>query len=179
MYPKNSENSEYSFEKIFSEIICDFGGYSSEKHFFNMEGSWGITQDMSMATNMAKLAVQKMGMGAKTGRVSIGSEYGSSSFMSVNLKNRISYDIETILRNAENISNKIISAYSDFVEQFGQKYKSKVGTGECIITSEEFQQDLAAWREKQSLEKKKELLDLENEILQIIEKTKQGEIVKQ
>ena len=179
MYPKNSENSEYSFEKIFSEIICDFGGYSSEKYFFNMEGSWGITQDMSMATNMAKLAVQKMGMGAKTGRVSIGSEYGSSSFMSVNLKNRISYDIETILRNAENISNKIISAYSDFVEQFGQKYKSKVGTGECIITSEEFQQDLAAWREKQSPEKKKELLDLENEILQIIEKTKQGEIVKQ
>ena len=71
MYHKESENDEYSFEKIFSNIICAFGGHSAEKRFFNMDGSWGITGDMQRATNTAKMVVQYMGLGPNTGKIAI------------------------------------------------------------------------------------------------------------
>ena len=179
MYPKDSENEEYSFEKVFSEIVCDFGGYSSEKRFYNMQGSWGITQDMSMATEVARLAVEKMGMGAKTGRISINSNPNWQAFISDSLKDKINSDVEVMLKNAEYVSNEIVSTYADFIEQFGEKYQDKVGTGECIIMSDEFQEQLENWKNSLSWDKKQKLLELENKILDVIEKTKKGELVKQ
>ena len=174
MYPKMSENTEYSFEKVFSQIVCDFGGYSTENSFYNMNGSYGITQDLSNATTMANFAVQKMGMGPSTGRISIDSD----EEISENLRSRIDDDVEVILKNAEYISNKIVLAYSDFISQFAEKYKDKVGTGDCLVMSDEFQAQLANWRNSQNPDKIKELQKLEDEILQIIQKTKQGKLVK-
>ena len=174
MYPKMSENTEYSFEKVFSQIVCDFGGYSTENSFYNMNGSYGITQDLSNATTMANFAVQKMGMGPSTGRISIDSD----EEISEKLRSRIYDDVEVILKNAEYISNKIVLAYSDFISQFAEKYKDKVGTGDCLVMSDEFQAQLVNWRNSQNPEKIKELQKLEDEILQIIQKTKQGKLVK-
>ena len=176
MFPKESKNEEYSFEKIFSELVCDFGGHASEKRFYNMDGSWGITQDMAMATHMAKLAVQKMGMGAKTGRISIERNNLGLSDVSEDLKKRMDSDMEALLKNAEIASNKIIEAYSDFVELFAQKYKDRVGTGDCIISSDEFSKMLEDWKKSLSEEKLKELDSLEDEILNIIAKAKKGEV---
>ena len=175
MYPKNSENDEYSFEKVFSEIVCSFGGYSCEKLFYNMEGSLGITQDIANATNMARIAVQKMGMGAKTGRISI-STGPSSQQISDSLRNKIDEDIEVFLKNSEFVSNKIIEAYRSFIEQFAQKYKDRVGTGDCIITSDEFEKELEDWKNSLNKQEKENLLKLEDEIIDIIEKTKSGKI---
>ena len=178
MFPKKSENSSWSFERIFSEIVCDFGGYSSEKYFYNMEGSWGISQDISMATSSAKLAIEQMGMGPKTGRIAINSYSANKTEISNNLRNRIDADIEVFLKNAEYISNKIIEAYSDFIEEFAEYYKDKVGTGDCIISSEEFKKALSQWKNKLTQEKRQELVELETEILQIIQKTKRGVLLE-
>ena len=178
MFPKKSENSSWSFERIFSEIVCDFGGYSSEKYFYNMEGSWGISQDISMATSSAKLAIEQMGMGPKTGRIAINSYSANKTEISNNLRNRIDADIEVFLKNAEYISNKIIEAYSDFMEEFAEYYKDKVGTGDCIISSEEFKKALSQWKNKLTQEKRQELVELETEILQIIQKTKRGVLLE-
>ena len=178
MFPKKSENSSWSFERIFSEIVCDFGGYSSEKYFYNMEGSWGISQDISMATSSAKLAIEQMGMGPKTGRIAINSYSANKTEISNNLRNRIDADIEVFLKNAEYISNKIIEAYSDFTEEFAEYYKDKVGTGDCIISSEEFKKVLSQWKNKLTQEKRQELVELETEILQIIQKTKRGVLLE-
>ena len=178
MFPKKSENSSWSFERIFSEIVCDFGGYSSEKYFYNMEGSWGISQDISMATSSAKLAIEQMGMGPKTGRIAINSYSTNKTEISNNLRNRIDADIEVFLKNAEYISNKIIEAYSDFTEEFAEYYKDKVGTGDCIISSEEFKKVLSQWKNKLTQEKRQELVELETEILQIIQKTKRGVLLE-
>lgn len=178
MFPKDSENDQWSFEKIFSDLVCDFGGHASEKRFYNMDGSWGITQDMAMATHMAKLAVQKMGMGPKTGRISVERNQLGMSDISEELKARMDSDMEVFLKNAEIVSDKIVEAYSDFVDIFAEKYKDIVGTGDCIISSDEFNKMLEDWKKTLSEEKLKELDALEGEILDIITKTKKGEAAK-
>lgn len=178
MFPKDSENDQWSFEKIFSDLVCDFGGHASEKRFYNMDGSWGITQDMAMATHMAKLAVQKMGMGPKTGRISVERNQLGMSDISEELKARMDSDMEVFLKNAEIVSDKIVEAYSDFVDIFAEKYKDIVGTGDCIISSDEFSKMLEDWKKTLSEEKLKELDALEGEILDIITKTKKGEVAK-
>ena len=179
VYSKDAENDEYSFEKMFSTLVFAFGGHASENKFYNMQGSWGITQDMQMATQIANLAVLKMGLGAKTGRISLGQNALGDINVSERLKNRIEEDVETMLKNAELASDKIADAYGDFIELFTDKYKSKVGSGDCIISSEEFNAILNDWKEKQTPEKLQELENLEKEILLIIAKTKKGEIVKE
>ena len=132
---------------------------------------------MDSAATVAKQAVMHLGMGAKTGRMSFAYDGLSYANMSESMKEKVEQDVQTILVNAESVSNKIISAYSGFVEQFGQKYANRVGTGDCIINADEFQKELEEWENSQTDEKREELLALENEILHIIEKTKKGEQV--
>ena len=77
-------------------------------------------------------------------------------------------------QSAKFISDDIIKAYKDFILEFTQKYYSKVATGECLVPSEDFIQELNAWRERQPEEKQKALLELEKEILDEIERVKEG-----
>ena len=41
-------NEEYSFERIMSDIITDYGGHSAENTIYGMRGSWGISEDISI-----------------------------------------------------------------------------------------------------------------------------------
>lgn len=168
------QNNEYSFERIFADLVCSFGGYSTEEHFYNMKGSGGIFQDMNSATMLAKNAVMHLGMGARTGRIPFAYDEFNMANMSESMKEKIEHDVQTMLINAEYVSDRIVSEYSDFVEQFAQKYTDAVGTGNCIISSDEFQRELEDWQNSQSPEKKQRLLALEDEILKVIEKTKKG-----
>lgn len=176
MYPKDSDNHEYSFEKIFANLICYFGGNSCEKEFYNMEGSWGITGDMQMATNVARIAVEIMGLGPKTGKFSIERNAFGVADVSDRIKNNIYDDMETMLKNANLISDIIVQTYSSFIQEFTDKYSPKVGSGECIIPSDEFEKMLDDWKERQTPDKIRELNILDKEILSIIEKTKKGEL---
>ena len=56
MKNKTSEENmtENNLETIFSDIVCSFGGNSSEELFYGMDGSWGISQDLRSANQMAK-----------------------------------------------------------------------------------------------------------------------------
>ena len=173
VFMKDSKNEEWSFEKNFAEIVCSFGGYSSEKEFYNMDGSWGITQDMQTATYYARLAVQNMGMGARTGRISL---IEHKTDLSESMREKIDEDTNAILKNAEKVSNLIVQTYSGLVEEFTDKYASKVGTGECIIMSDEFIAFRDEWLSRQTPEKLAEIEALDAKVLEIIDKTKKGEI---
>ena len=176
-YPKDSENDEYSFEKLFSNLICYFGGHSAEKRFFNMDGSWGITGDMQQATNTAKMAVQYMGLGPNTGKIAIYPSRNGTLDISEKMRDKIDSDVDVLLKNANTISDMIVNTYDGFLEEFGQKYKDRVGTGDCIVTSDEFQKELYDWVEKQPESKKKEIEKLKQDVLMVIDKTKKGIVI--
>lgn len=161
MFYKESENDEYSFERIMGDIVTDYGGHSAENILYGMRGSWGISQDMKMADESAKLAVTAMGMGSKTGvRHTAGDD-----FLSEKQKENIADDIDKILKTGKKISDMIIEEYRDFIVEFSEKYYSKVATGECIIPASQFSKELEAWRAKQSEEKLEKLGKLERRIL--------------
>lgn len=174
MFPKRSENDLRNFDTLFADLVCDFGGHSSEKEFYDQDGSWGITADMEMATSTAKSAVQIMCMGPKTGKISVSDEMLHD--MSPRIKNNIDKDVELFLKNSNLVSDKIIHAYSGFIDELSQKYAPKVGTGDCIIMSDEFESELSKWKENQDPQKQQELESLETEIISIMDKTKKGEL---
>lgn len=170
VYFSDEVNPEYSFEKIFSGLVTDFGGNSCEKHFYGQDGSWGITADMRAATHMASMATMLMGQGKHFGKKSLNGMW----VLSEKDKDNMNKDIDTMLTNAQLVSDAITEVYEDFNKEFVKKYSSKVGTGECIIQREEFVKMLNDWRSKQSVEKQKEFELLDKTILDVIAATKRG-----
>ena len=161
MFYKESENEEYSFERIMSDIITDYGGHSAENTIYGMRGSWGISEDMRMADKSAKLAVTVMGMGQKTGVRHIAQD----DFLSDTQKENIAQDVDKILKTGKEISDMIVEAYQEFIKEFTQRHYSKVATGECIIPASQFVSELNSWKAKQSPEKLEKLEKLERQIL--------------
>lgn len=174
VHTSDMENGEYSFERIFSEIVLDFGGNSCEHRFYSQDGSWGITSDMQMATDMASQAVVLMGQGKHFGKKSMNGMW----VISEEDKANINKDIDVILKNAQVVSDAITEVYEDFNREFTKKYASKVGTGDCIIQREDFIKMFEEWKQKQSPEKQKEMKELDKVILQVIEATKKGIVCK-
>ena len=170
VYHGEDINHETSFENVFAELICAFGGNSAEKKFFGMDGSWGIYSDMQASRHMAKLMVTKMGMGARTGNMFI----NDGENLSNKTKELIEEDQRVIINNAKLTSELITDIYSDFNIWFTEKYASLVGTGDCIIDGDEFRNALSEWRNSQSPEKQRELDLCDRTILKIIEATKKG-----
>lgn len=163
-------NPEWSFEKIFSDLVVDFGGNSCEKHFYGQDGSWGITADMQSATHTATMAAGLMGQGKHFGKKSIDGMW----VISEQDKDNLNKDIDVMLTNSQLVSDAITEVYEDFNREFVKKYASKVGTGECIVQREEFVKMLNEWRTKQPPEKQKEFELLDKTILEVIAATKRG-----
>ena len=170
VYFSDELNPEWSFEKIFSALVMDFGGNSCEKHFFGQDGSWGINVDMKDATHTATMAAGLMGQGKHFGKKSIDGMW----VISEKDKDNLNKDIDVMLTNAQLVSDAITEVYEDFNKEFVKKYSSKVGTGECIIQREEFVKMLNDWRAKQPAEKQKEFELLDKTILEVIAATKRG-----
>lgn len=171
MYPKYGGNEEWSFEKIFSELVCDFGGHSAEKHFYNIDGSWGITCDIEMATGSAEQAVGVMGQGHNFGKKSVNGMHLEISQKALEV---FEYDRDILLDNARLVSDLITKTGSDFNKEFTQKYSKLVGTGECLVQGDTFRQEIASWMSRQSKEKLDEMKKVEETILNIMESTKRG-----
>ncbi len=170
VYHGDDKNSQKSFENIFSMMVCAFGGNSAEEYFYGMAGSYGISSDMRAVRNDAELMVKVMGLGHKTGKMSI-------SFFD-NFSDKLKQDIEDderlIINNAKIVSDLITEVYADFNREFTEKYASKVGSGECILSGDEFREFLKDWKSRQSAEKLKELDLCDKTILRIIDCTKKG-----
>ena len=160
----------YTFENVFAELVTDFGGYSGEKHFYGIDGSWGISQDMEQATNMATKAAAIMGVGHFFGKKSL----RGVLFEDTKDKTLVNQDVEVFLHNAQLVSDMIMDEYHDFVKQFTDKYTNKVGTGECIVPGEEFRKSLNEWRKSLPEQKQKDLLVLNEIIKEIMLKTQKG-----
>ena len=179
MYHKNDNNAQYSFEKAFSEIVCAYGGHSAEKKFFGMDGSWGITCDLNQVTSTAEMMVTAMGQGYYTGKISLANMYGEEDFsrnITTALKEKIDADVSVITRNALNVSDMIVDAYSEFINEFADRYANLVGTGDCLIDGDQFRKELAEWKNKQSIEKQAELDLLDDMILDSIKCAKNGKL---
>jgi hypothetical protein len=136
-----------------------------------MRGSGGIRVDMQMAEHTARSAVTIMGMGAKTGV-----RHVDLDKISEKRRETVDADMEVLLKAGKKISDAIIAEYKDFILEFSEKYYSKVGTGECLITSKEFIAMLNEWRGKQTPEKQLKLSELESQILQDLKECKEGKI---
>lgn len=175
MYPKTDENSEYSFERMFSDIVCSYGGHSSEKLFYGMDGSWGISGDLQNVTSTAELMVKAMGQGYKTGKISFADDE-SGLFATEKMREKMEDDIDVITRNALTVSDEIVNVYSDFINSFAEKYADRVGTGDCIIDGDAFRKELAEWKKSQSIEKQADFDILDDMILDAINATKNGKL---
>ena len=174
VFYNTQDSGEMSFENVFADIVSSFGGNSCEHHFFDQDGSWGITCDMESATHMATLAAGIMGQGKHFGKKSI----NGMAFVSEEDKNNLNKDIDVMLKNAQIVSDAITEVYADFNKEFTNKFAPKVNTGECIIQKEDFIKMFNDWKSQQSPEKQEEFLMLDKIVLQVIEATKRGVICK-
>lgn len=163
-------NSQYTFESVFGELVCSFGGNSAENEFYGMGGSIGISSDMKSVRHSAELMVKVMGLGAKTGKMSI----GKADNLSDKMKEMIEDDERVIINNGKIVSDLITEIYADFNKEFTEKYASRVGTGECIVNGDDFRKALKDWKSRQTPEKQHELELCDNMILKIIDCTKKG-----
>lgn len=167
------ENEEHSFEKVFTEGVCDFGGHSAEKHFYNIDGSWGITADMEMATHNAETSVGLMGQGRNFGKKSIG-----GMFMKLSEKEHEAFalDRDVQLKNQGLVSDLITKFGTTFNREFTAKNWALSGTGNCLIHGDQFRADIKDWLSRQTPEKLHEREELDKTILDIIEHTKNGKV---
>ena len=129
---------------------------------------------MESVRNRAEIMVKVMGLGAKTGKMSIGDDDVLSDAM---LK-RIEDDERVIMNNAKITSDLITEMYSDFNKWFTQKYSPLVGTGDCIMDGDTFRKALKQWRAEQPLEKQRMLQACDETIVEIMEATKRGIAVR-
>lgn len=171
MFPKDGGNDEASFETTFADLVCSYGGYSCENHFYNIDGSWGITGDLEQATEAANRAVQYMGQGPNTGKISLGGMYQAPS---PRMKNKMDKDVDVFLNNSRIISDEITKVYADFNREFTEKYSHLVGTGDCLVQGDIFRNELKEWMARQPEEKLKEIKNLDEAILLTIQATKKG-----
>ncbi len=173
MYPLEDNNEERSFEKLFADIVCDYGGHSCEKHFYGIDGSFGISCDLDMAADNVDKMIKIMGLGPKTGKQSL---YRFGSNISEKMKEQIEDDRRIILENALTASDLITETYADFNREFTKKYSHLVGTGDCLVDGEVFRKELADWKARQPKEKQDEITLMEHIILDIMNQTKKGVI---
>lgn len=167
-------NTEISFENVFGGMVCLFGGNSAENLFYGIDGSYGISADMEAVRNRAEIMVKVMGLGAKTGKMSISDD----DVLSDTMLKRIEDDERVIMNNAKITSDLITEMYSGFNEWFTQKYSPLVGTGDCIMDGDTFRKALKQWRAEQSPEKQEMLQACDETIVKIMEATKRGIAVR-
>ena len=172
VYHGENGNNELSFENVFANIVCAYGGHSAEKEFYDMDGSYGITQDLETATSIAQAMVMDMGQGHDTGKITIDEDMD----ISPELRRDIERDVRRILENALTVSDLITEYYADFNRQFTEKYSHLVGTGECLVDGDTFRKELQDWRNSQPKSKQEELDLLDRMIIDIMRDTKQGKI---
>lgn len=170
VYPSFTENNEVSFHNTFADLVTDFGGYSCENKFYDVDGSYGITADMEFATSIANDAIGTMGMGHYFGKKSINGCY----FLDEQDKHNMNKDINIFMRNAQLVSDMITDEYADFIQKFTKKYSGKVGTGECIVDGEQFRKELKEWTDSLSPQKKQDIEALKELIKEIMTQTRKG-----
>ena len=170
VFEGKSDNNDYPFEAMFTALVCSYGGYSCEKLFFGMDGSYGIVQDLAQASEAAKRGVEYCGFGFNTGKISNAANIKSAKFYESVFK-----DMDVILTNAQIVSDMITEAFRGFNEWFTDKYSKLIGTDDCMVDGEEFRKALKSWKNALSADKKEELNIMEDMIMDVIKASKNGQ----
>ncbi|MBP3821787.1 AAA family ATPase [bacterium] len=172
MFHAKDENSEHNFETLFSNIICSYGGHSAEKYFYDMDGSGGIGCDLQSVSSMSMAMVKRCGLGYNTGKMNV----DSLGPITNDIRSKVEKDVNVITRNALLASDLIVEAYSDFINEFADRYSSNVGTGEALVDGDDFRAEFDEWKQRQTPEKQAELKMLDNILLDIISASKKGKL---
>jgi len=167
VYSKPGENVATSFESLFTELASGYGGYSVEKSRFNMNGSWGISSDLKQTKELATNAVIQMGMGAQT---------GLDIPVDGNLAPENKADIKLLVTAAAKVSDLIVEFHKDFIDQYVNNYKANAGKGGNNLSGTEYKKQLEQWYKKAG--KQEELLNLQNKIKGIMDRTQKGELAE-
>lgn len=174
VYHKNSGGFEANLENIMGNLVCSYGGYSAEKKLYNIHGSSGISQDMQNATYGATKAVLDYGIGKNTGVRHIRRNPDGTLAVTEHKKELIEKDVDMMTQGAMHISDAIIETYQDFIKEFTQKYYKKVGTGDCVVTAEEFKKELDAWQSSLTDKEKEKIETLKTNITNAMNSIKKG-----
>jgi len=174
VFEGKTENTDYPFEAMFSDLVCSYGGYSCEKLFFNMDGSSGISQDLVQATAAVQRAIEYFGLGYYTGKISNAVKIKSGVY-----NENVYKDMNIILTNAQIASDLITEGYKGFNTWFTNKYSKLIGTDNCMIDGDEFRKQLTSWIASQPAKIKEELAIIDDIILDIIKASKNGKLYYQ
>jgi ATP-dependent metalloprotease FtsH len=172
VYFKPDENTEVTFERLMGNLATGYGGYAVEKALFGISGSWGISGDLKQNTEEAKRAVMQMGMGPHSRLLASADD----PFMQDMMKDEIRKDIKLLTNNASVIADKIVDFHREFIEAYRDEFAASAGKGGNNLSGKEFQIRLTKWQEDPARKEAHE--QLQQEIHQIIEQTKQGTLVK-
>lgn len=135
VYSKSAfNNSELTFEKVFSNLVCSYGGNAVETTKFGFDGSWGISSDLLHVTDEAYQATTRMGMGPNTGSFSLAYH---KDLKDANIE-RINDDVRNLTKAAKAVSNLIVKSQLEFIDQFEKEHWDKVGTGNNTISGDDF-----------------------------------------
>ena len=171
VFEGKTENTDYPFEAMFTDLVCSYGGYSCEKMFFGMDGSAGISQDLAQASAAARRGIEYFGFGFETGKISNATDIKSGKYNESVFK-----DMQVILKNAEIASDLITENYKKFNEWFTDKFSKLIGTDDCMVDGDDFREALLSWKKSLPKAKLEELDIMEDIILDIIKSAKNGKI---
>ncbi len=175
MYHKPDKNDEYNIHTVMADLVCSYGGHTVEKLLYNQNGSWGISCDIENITETATQAVLHLGMGPKTGTRKILFGPNGDLIASDKKKLEIEEDIDYLCHTAKEVSEMIIKGYQPFIKQFSDKYYSKVGSGDCLITKEQFVKELNEWINSLTDEEKAELKQIKHRCAQKIKRVEEDQ----
>lgn len=171
VFEGNSDNHTYSFEAMFTGLVCAYGGNSAEKMFFDLMGSAGISQDLAQAAASAKRGVEYFGFGHNTGRISNAANLKSGEY-----SENVYKDVNVILNNAQIASDLIMDTYKGFNKWFTDKYSKLIGTDDCMIDGDDFRKILAQWKKVQPKDVQESFEILGDMVMDIIKASKNGVI---
>lgn len=143
VFSKPGENESVTLPSVISTIASAIGGHSVEKILYGMNGSWGISSDLETATNMAKQAITKMGMGPNTGIIAVNNDPDLTKMMQPELKK----DLKLIINSANKLSEAIIEFHKDFIRSYVDKFNKldDSNQGGNNLTGKQFKADLNKW----------------------------------
>ena len=123
----------YSKAHFLAELAVALGGYASEKFIFN-ELTTGASNDLKMATAIARDMVTRYGMSEKVGPISLderseyvflGKEFGSENSYSEKLAGMVDNEVSRFMKNAFKTALDIIKKKKEVLEAIAKNLIEK------------------------------------------------------
>ena len=155
LYTPEKDNAHMLKSRMLDDIVSLLGGRVAEQIIFN-DISTGASNDIQRATETARNMITKYGMSEKLGPIAFGSgndevflgkDYNHMRNYSENIAAVIDEEVETIIRNAYNKADKILTEHIDQLHIVSEaliklekidkeQFESLMTTGELPIVPE-------------------------------------------